>query len=195
MSVVSSGEGAAIVWGDAIPGPGPERLDAAGLFHEWDPRLHKLPAAFDGFHAAIRYDAIEGLTAGCDILGYFPIYYGFREGVLMVGASPELFRQHPLFPAKVSEEGLVGLLMVHALTNGRSLLEGVNRLGWGHALRWRPGEKPREVRNYSMAVGGSMVGSMGSDSIDDWGRNHSIESDPLAQLDAAFESAVRRHIP
>ncbi len=184
MSSIVSGEGAAVVWGDAIPGPGAERIDAAGLFHEWDPRLKPIPQAFDGFHAAIRYDLDEGLTAGSDILGYFPVYYGFRDGVLIVGASPELFRQHPLFPTRVSEEGLTGLLMVHALTSGRSLLEGVKRLGWGNALRWRPGAAPKEVRNFALPDAGSMAGS--------------IESDPIETIDrfdAALESAVRRHVP
>lgn len=181
VSSIVGSDGAAIIWGDAIPGPGPERIDAEGLLREWNPRGGMTPSAFDGFYAALRYDDEQGITLGADLLGYFPVYYGFRDGVLIAGASPELFRHHPFFPVRISNEGLAGVLLVHSLASGRSLLDGVRRLNWAHALRWRHGEEPREVRQYSIPDPPTSEAEPFQDGV--------------KRLDAALESAVRRHVP
>jgi len=171
---------AAIIWGDAIPGPGPERLDAPGLLRAWGVE-GKPPASFDGFHAAVRYDARQGLAVGADVLGLFPVYYAARAGTLIVGSSPELFREHPCFPAELSVAGLTGVLVAHAIVDGQALLAGVRRLRPGHVLGWRPGGDPVETLQYTIPV--STPHHRGSFRAD------------VDALDAAFADAMNRQVP
>lgn len=180
ISVASSESGAAVVWGDAIPGPGPKRTDATGVFTKWDPRRAKTPAAFDGFYAAVRYDRDQGLMAGADLLGLFPVYYAASAGAILVGSSPEVFRRHPCFPAKLSHQGLTGLLLTHAPFEGRALLSGVQRLSAGHVLTWCAGRDPLEILQYANPVASGVSGSF---------------DDHIVLLDSVIEGAIDRHIP
>nr|MBA2708435.1 hypothetical protein [Gemmatimonadaceae bacterium] len=149
VSTESSATGAAVIWGDAIPGPGSERLDAPGLVREWQSQ-RSVPPPFDGFYAALLYDTMQGLTAGCDLLGFFPLYYAVSSDALLIGASPELFRHHRQFPAGLSPEGLTGILLTHAVFEGRSILSGVRRLRPGHILKWQAGADPVELVQYTI---------------------------------------------
>ncbi len=180
ISTTCASTGAAIIWGDAITGPGSHRLDAPGLLRAWGAK-GSAPASFDGFHAALRYDAREGLAVGADVLGLFPVYYATRGGVLVVGSSPELFREHPCFPAELSVAGLTGVLLAHAIVDGQALLAGVRRLRPGHVLAWRPGGEPVELLQYAIPVSTPHPGS-------------SFRADVDA-LDAAFADAIDRHVP
>lgn len=149
ISRTRSPTAAAIIWGDAIPANGAQRADAEALFESWSPGAIP-PPAFDGFYAALRFDARHGLVVGADLLGFFPIYYAVRDGVLLVGTSPRLFREHPKFPPRLDPAGLIGLLLTHAPLGGRALLDGVRRLAPGHVLTWRRGADAMEVRQYAI---------------------------------------------
>jgi asparagine synthase (glutamine-hydrolysing) len=180
ISATCSSIEAAIIWGDAIPGPGPERVDAVRLLRLWD--LRSTPASFDGFHAAVRYDAQQGLVAGADVLGLFPVYYAARGGTLIVGSSPELFRRHPLYPAELSADGLTGLLLAHAVIDGNALLSGVRRLRPGHVLEWhRGGSEPVERNQYFIPFATRDGGESFRDDVD--------------TLDRAFAEAMDRQVP
>src|ERR1051326_7204633 len=41
--------GAAVLWGDAIPGPGPRRIDATELQSAWSDTSPNIPEPFDGY--------------------------------------------------------------------------------------------------------------------------------------------------
>lgn len=181
ISSTRSSTEAAVIWGDAIPGPGWERLDAAGLLRAWAPSANRRPASFDGFHAGLRYHRLQGLTVGADVLGFFPVYYAVRGGSLVVGSSPELFRRHPCFPAELSLEGLTGLLLAHGVLDGRALLSGVRRLRPGHVMTWRAGAEPVEVLQYAIPVSTSAG-------------NGSFRAD-VGRLDTVFADAMERHVP
>lgn len=160
VSYISDGEGAAVIWGDAIPGKGFRRIDARQLRKLWrDPAAH-MPDAFDGYHAAVAYRPDMGVVVGTDLLGYFPVYHFTTDDVLLVGSSPELFKEHPLFRAQLDLEGLVGILMLMHSVSARTLLRGVSRLGLGHMLVGRPGaikeitqfEIPRSDRYFDLPL-------------------------------------------
>lgn len=178
-STCSSGS-AAVIWGDAIPGPGPERLHAAELLRAWDPAESAPPPPYNGFYAALRYDERQGLTLGADLLGFFPVYYAASAGTLVLGTSPELFRHHPCFPARLGAEGLAGILLTHGLLEGRTLVRGVYRLRPGHVLTWRPGADPVEVLQYSVPDSPRVNGGSFASDVD--------------QLDSALAAAIRRHV-
>ncbi len=180
VSTASPTTGAAVIWGDAIPGPGPERLDATGLLTAWNSRC-RVPPPFDGFYAALLYDATHGITSGCDLLGFFPLYYAASSEVLVIGASPELFRHHPLFPAQLSLEGLTGILLTHSVFEGRSILSGVRRLRQGNVLKWQAGTDPVELVQYTVP------GTPRTDPS-----SFSSDADELA---SALRNAIDRHVP
>ncbi|CAN5784625.1 hypothetical protein BH23GEM9_BH23GEM9_29180 [soil metagenome] len=178
------GEGVAMVWGDALAGPGPERLDAAGLARLWagdDVATTFHPRPFDGFHAVAYYHPANGLTVGADVLGLFPLYYAAGREVLVVGSSPELFRYHDLFPAELSPRGLAGQLLTHTPFAGETLLRGVRRLQPGCALHRGPEGGCREVPQYVIPA---------SRAYETLSFTEHIEI-----IDATFAEAVRRHTP
>ncbi|HJU67737.1 MAG TPA: asparagine synthase-related protein [Gemmatimonadaceae bacterium] len=180
LSQMRSASAAAIVWGDAIPANGAHRITAQVLFDSWKPAGATCPPAFDGFYAALRFDARDGVTVGADLLGFFPIYYALHDGVLLVGTSARLFRDHPKFPPRLSPAGLIGLLLTHAPLGGRALLDGVRRLAPGHALAWRRGTDAREVRQYTIPSP-QRPGDRTSQSA-------------AEELDAVLDRTVERHL-
>ncbi len=181
VSQVADSRGAAVLFGEAIPGPGPERIDAAGLRDQWQAFGEDPPEAYDGFYAGVVLDIQKRLIVGADLLGLFPIYYCLVGGVLLVGASPELFCHHPAFRMELDPAGLVGILLTNGLVGGQTLLKGVQRLSAGHLLVWRPGERPREARQYEVPVSAR------------------YSNFPLQRhvdiLDEALRDAIRRHAP
>ncbi len=171
----------AVIWGEAVPGPGPARLTAARLQALWDPAGPDPPAVFDGLYAAASYHQGSGLVIGADVLGLFPVYYWCDGEVLLAGSSPELFRYHPRFRPRFDPAGLVGILLTNGLVDGKTLWQGVCRLGPGHAFVLQPGSPPREVRQYAVPC------------------SHPHFDLPLSgqarMLALAFESALGRQVP
>ncbi len=149
ISHIADGEGAAVIWGDAIPGKGFGRIDARQLRKLWrDPTVH-MPEAMDGYHAGVAYRPGH-LVVGADFTGMFPIQYFAAADVLLVGSSPELFRMHPLFRAELDPEGLVGILLLMHSVGGKTMLRRVQRLAGGHLLYWRDGNATRELKQYDL---------------------------------------------
>lgn len=179
IALDSDETGAAVLWGDVLDDEGsrvaPRRLRAA-----WAVADSNLPA-FDGYHAAVVYDAERGVTLGSDLIGMFPVYWWTSGEVLIAGSSPELFRLHPCFRSTMDIEGLAAMLLTMYSVDGRTLLTGVRRLGPGHLLRAGPGRAPREVQNYRLPF---------SD------RYHDIPfSTQVELLHEVLADAVRRHVP
>jgi asparagine synthase (glutamine-hydrolysing) len=152
VSCVADSEGSGVLLGDAIPGPGPERIDAKGLREHWQGAQEKRPEPYDGFHAGVVQDREQSVIAGADLLGLFPVYYSAVGGAVLIGSSPELFRYHPAFGMEFSAEGLVGILLTNGLVGGQTLWKRVQRLGAGQLLVWSAGRGAREVRQYEMPV-------------------------------------------
>jgi len=180
ISQVADSEGAAVLWGEAIPGPGPERIDAAGLREQWQGVMENPPEAYDGFYAGVVQDRQRGLIVGADLLGLFPVYYCAVGGGVLIGSSPELFRHHPEFRMELNPAGLVGILLTNGLVGGQTLLKGVQRLLPGHLLVWRAGSSPREVRQYQIPV---------STRYFDLPFGAHVEI-----LDQAMKAAIQRHV-
>jgi asparagine synthase (glutamine-hydrolysing) len=184
---VSAGPGtrassaAAIIFGTAIGGENGELVDAHELHDSWRDIDRNLPAQLDGYFAALRYDASAGLLVGADILGRFPIYYYSAGDVLLVGSSPELFRHHPSFRKAFDPLGLVGILLTNGLSEGRTLWAGVTRLDSGHLLEARPGQPPREIRQY--------VQPLSEDYF------YLPFEEHLKLVDSVLDRAIKRHVP
>ena len=181
ISHVADARGLAVLWGDAISGPGPERVDALTLRSRWQAREGDSPQPYDGFYAAVVFDFEQGLTVGADLLGLFPVYYCTAGDTLLIGSSPEMFRHHPAFQLELNPVGLVGILLTNGLLNGQTLSKGVQRLSPGHLLVWRPGKSPRELRQYEIPLSTRYSGL------------------PLQAhveiLDDAIRDAMKRHVP
>jgi asparagine synthase (glutamine-hydrolysing) len=148
ISWVADDEGATIVWGDAIDPESCDRISAKCLYSQWQPHQPEQSPLFDGFYAALTYRPDRGLVLGGDRLGFFPLYYYQRQGVTLLGSSPELFQQHPCFQRQLDPVGLVGILLLRVLVNERSLWQGVTRLGAGNLLVGTPSHPLREVPRY-----------------------------------------------
>lgn len=181
-------EAVAVVWGDAMvdddqhsqDGAASVRIDARRLATFWAPARSSTPPAFDGFHAALRYDTSHGLTVGGDVFGLFPLYYAAGADVTVVASSPELIALHPCFPAVLDREGLVGLLLVHACLGGRTLHRAVRRLQPGCALRSTEG-RTVEVPNFRIAPSPSDVQLPFGEQVE--------------RLHVAHAAALARHAP
>lgn len=179
ISRVADAEGAAVIWGDAIPGKGLGRIDARRLRKLWrDPAGH-MPEALDGYHAGVVYRP-DCLVVGADITGMFPIHYFSAGNVLLVGSSPELFRKHPLFRAELDPEGLVGILLLMHSVGGKTMLRGVQRLAGGHLLCWRIGHRIRELEQYDLPC---------SDRYFDLPFSAHVDI-----ADQAFDESITRHV-
>lgn len=181
VSLVADAEGAAVIWGDAIPGPGPERLDAAGLRRTWSEGKPGPPTAFDGLHVALDYGPQGRLMVGADLLGIMPVYYYAQSDVILVGSSPELFRHHPAYSPSFNAAGMVGILLTMHLVGGQALWRGIHRLGAGNVVTWHRGLDPVEVLQYRVPV---------STKHFDLSFSSHVEI-----LNQALERAVARHVP
>jgi hypothetical protein len=121
VSHVADAAGAALVWGDAIPGPGAGRLDAASLRKIWGEGKVAVPATFDGLHLALVHGPGNRLAVGADLLGIMPVYYCSQGGALLVGSSPALLRHHQACDTSFNPAGLVGMLLMMRLVGGGTL--------------------------------------------------------------------------
>jgi hypothetical protein len=179
VSCICDSKGVGIIFGDAIKGPGSERLTAEQLRYLWNDS--KPPRALDGFHAAAVYSPRKGLTIGADLLGIFPIYYYASEEVILVGSSPELFQYHPSFRLKFNPAGFVGILLTNGTFDGQTLLCGVKRLAPGHLLISRPEESVKEALQFKLPISNKYFDLKLSDQAE--------------VLNQALEEAISRHVP
>ena len=124
---------AALVLGDAIDGPGSRRVTAGELAaRTFDDG--QIPGPSDGYFVALHYSRHDGIRVWADILGFFPVYYWTSGETTLIGSSPELFRLHPKFKARLSVEGLAGVLLINGLVANTPILEGVRRLAAGSVM-------------------------------------------------------------
>lgn len=151
ISCYSDDKEAAVVWGEAITQVDSTLINASQLKDLWNQTNGRNLTPFDGFYAAVTYQATGELTVGADILGLFPIYYWSQGDVILVGSSPELFRYHPLFEAKFNPTGLVGILLTNGLLDGQTLWQNVKRLNPGHLLTWQPNSETKEIKQYDIS--------------------------------------------
>lgn len=143
-------DGRAILFGDAIPGPGPERLTAAGLWRDWlGPDITELPS-YDGYHVGIACSLRGEVRVGCDILGMFPLYWWQDGDVILFGSSIALFALHPRFDTRVDPRGLAGILTLNGMVVNRPLYRGVRRLAAGRVLGVGPGGRVSELPQYQI---------------------------------------------
>jgi hypothetical protein len=153
-------------------------LDARSVFEIWN---REGDGRFGGYFAAATYSTECELTIGCDLLGFFPVYYTECNGVLMAGSSPELMTAHPSFNPQLDVTGLAGILMTNGLMGNRPLFQGVRRLRSGSQLRWKAKLGVREVEVFSL----SAIPFTGP-----------ISSDHACELaDAELSRAIRWHRP
>jgi asparagine synthase (glutamine-hydrolysing) len=176
----SDGAGAAVLWGRALADDG-RAVEAAELPALWADVVRTMPPAFDGYHVAASYDPHRGLTVGADILGMYPVFWWSDGTVQLVGSSPELFRHHPRFNWTLDLAGMVGILLTSLSVNGRTLMNGVNRLELGHLLVGQPHSGPREVRQYELPA-----------STDHFDLPYSKAVELLYET---LKGAVTRHVP
>lgn len=185
ISFVAEQDGATVVWGDAIITGESTRIDAKNLKTLWQEFPNQTLPVFDGFYAAVAYHPNFELTVAADILGLFPIYYYTQGEVALVASSPELFRYHPLFKAEFNPVGLVGILLTNGLIDGQTLWQNVLRLKAGCCLVWKPGNSPKEIKQYQ--IPGDV-------------REHSPYaklsfSEQVNILEGVIEQTIARHVP
>ncbi|NEO32330.1 MAG: hypothetical protein F6K36_18235 [Symploca sp. SIO3C6] len=150
ISWVADAEGAAVIWGDAIPSHQSYPLDSQALRLLWKESSPTALPAFDGFYAAVAYHPDLGLTVSADHLGLFPIYYYVTGDIALIASTPELFRHHPLFHTAFNPVGLVGILLSNCLFEGQTLWKNVQRLTASHALIWKPGTTPQQIQQHKL---------------------------------------------
>lgn len=132
-SVATDDHGAAVAAGIG--------LDAARCLADWRTGRR---VEFSGFGAVLLWDEARGLFAAADRLGFFPLCYAEERETLLVSSAAAVFRLHPLFPRRLDRLGLAGLLRTNGFVAGRTLDEGVRRLGPGATLIGVPGARCRE---------------------------------------------------
>jgi hypothetical protein len=123
-----------------------ERLNASRILELWKAGSHELDT-LDGYFLGVACNSDNALSVMCDPLGLFPVYYSVRGDALIVGSSPACCLAHPSCPAVLDVRGLAGILLTNALVDGRTLVEGVTRLNFGHCLEWdlEHGIREREI--------------------------------------------------
>jgi asparagine synthase (glutamine-hydrolysing) len=179
VSRETSSSGFSIIFGDAIDKDSSRKIDAKENQLRWSNVQRALPAAYEGYHAALTYDQNGKLTCGVDILGLFPLYYYSYDDAILVGSSPELFRYCSDFSMQLDLKGLVGILLINGSFKGRTLLKGINRLEAGHLLHWEHGKQPKETKQYSVPLSTEHF-------------DFSIQ-EAMGLLDLAIDQAVKRH--
>lgn len=174
-------DGAAVLLGAAFETASDAPLDVTRLRAGLRSAGARDADPLDGYFAALAYDPHEGLRAGADSLGRFPLYWYAAGDVVLAGSSPELFRLHPSFRAGFDPAGLAGILLTNGLVGARTLWAGVRRLSPGAWLIARPGAPPCEVPDWAPSISDRHFGLPFS--------RH------LELYDAALDAAIRRQVP
>ena len=158
------------------------RVAARDLHADWlapagRPQLH------DGYHIGVAWAPRIGLVAGVDAMGMFPWQWTDLgdAGPFVAATTPEVFRCHPRFEARIDRPGLAGILLVHGPLLDRPLLVDTRRLPKGHLLRWSRERGATAEPVYRLARPSPPAG----ESLPDLRRR--IEHEHLA--------AIRRHAP
>jgi|694.fasta_scaffold74624_1 hypothetical protein len=181
IDVHEDAEGCAIFIGYGVAADD-RRVAARDLRGDWlapagRPQLH------DGYHIGVAWAPRAGLVAGVDAMGMFPWQWTElgNAGPLVAATTPEVFRCHPLFEARIDRPGLAGILLVHGPLLDRPLLADTRRLPKGHLLRWSRERGAGAEPVYRLARPSPPAG----ESLPDLRRR--IEHEHLA--------AIRRHAP
>ena len=169
--------GMAVVIGDALPPGEVRRTGASALRAAWTgPKPTRV--AYDGFFAAIAIHG-EAVVIGADLLGLFPVYTADRDACFVASSTPAAFDWHPRFAGGLHVAGLFGYLLTGGPFGGDTLRHGVRRLDAGVRLRWQASTGGVAERVFSWPSGGA---------------DSALSFDAqLERLDAAQETAVRRH--
>jgi asparagine synthase (glutamine-hydrolysing) len=142
---------AAVEWGEPLTDEA-GGVDVTELMRLWSDPARRAGAFFNGFYSAAVFSLDTGLAVGADLLGIYPVYYWAQGDVVLVGSSPELFRQHPSFKMQLNPRGVASILLTMHIVGGETLLKGVRRLAAGHMLVWRHGQPVREEKQYQIRV-------------------------------------------
>ena len=169
----------AFVLGDAIPGPGPERLTASQYAEKVTPG--ETPLACDGFHVAATFDEAGALSVGLDALGTFPVFWGESNDALLVASSPGLITEYPGFEAELDPLGVASVLIANGPVRGRTMCKGIYRLEAGMTLVAPPGAGLKPQRSHRLTA---------SDT------SHDVTFEEcVARMWDAFQESAKRHIP
>jgi asparagine synthase (glutamine-hydrolysing) len=160
-----SAQGVAFVWGNAMQ-RNQHVSQPPDLAELWCALPHNMPLPLEGIHAAFLYRADGSWIASADIFGTMPVYYCRGQDYVIVGSTPELFRTHPSFQARLNPTGLVGILLTNGLVDGHTLLQGVSRLGAGNLLYGCPDRPPQELTQYRPEVSDRYFGAAYEDNFD-----------------------------
>jgi asparagine synthase (glutamine-hydrolysing) len=179
QSCCQSPDGFALLLGYAIADNG-DRLDAPRLLALWTNGAAPLPT-FDGYYAAVAYQADRGLTLLGDPLGLFPLYRNEGDSVLVAGSSPEWCAAHPGFAVSLDLAGLVGILLSNGLVANRPLLAGLKRIEAGHRLEWNATRGAREVETFQLRADESC--------------RHASFDELREHVDGEIRRAIHRHRP
>lgn len=157
-----------------------QHLDAESIFKIWNRKVSG-DEGFGGYFAAVTFSKEHGIVVGCDLLGFFPVYYTECDGALIAGSTPELLAAHPAFKAELDFTGLAGILLTNGLLSNRPLLQRVSRLRAGCQLHWNRSRGAREVEIFSLAAIGVTDG---------------LSLDQASEIaDAELTRAIRWHQP
>jgi asparagine synthase (glutamine-hydrolysing) len=87
------------------------------------------------FAFAVWSDRDEALYLVRDRLGVKPLFYAYRDGVLLFGSEPKAILAHPDFPAEVDHEGIAEIFAIGpARTPGHGIYKGMSELKPGHCM-------------------------------------------------------------
>ena len=179
LSVESSPNVFSLLLGYALTEAG-ERLSASRILELWKAGNHELDT-LDGYFLGVGCNSDNALSVICDPLGLFPVFYSVRGDVLVVGSSPACCLAHPACPASLDVRGLAGILLINGLMEGRTLVQGVTHLKFGHYLEWDPGHGVREREIFRLQR------------VDTW-RNLSREA-VLEYSEELMRKSIQRHCP
>jgi len=178
-SCCQTADGFALLLGYAISDNG-DRLDASRLLALWTHDAAPLPT-FDGYYAAVAYQADRGLTLLGDPLGLFPLYRSTGDNVLIAGSSPEWCAAHPGLPVSLNLAGLAGILLTNGLVANRPLMDGLKRLEAGYRLEWTATGGARELETFQLRADESC--------------RHASFDELREHVDGEIRRAIHRHRP
>jgi asparagine synthase (glutamine-hydrolysing) len=158
VSAKGDADGAQVVWGLAFSDHVDQCVDAMNLATAWRDVPRTLPAAFEGYHAAVSMSRDGTLVLGGDRLGLYPLYYWSDREVFLAGSSAELFRLHPRFHAELDIEGLLSILLIMTTFDGKTLFKGVRRPDPGHLVVRGPEGHVTERLQYEIPLSDASYG-------------------------------------
>jgi len=160
------------------------RATAADLAANWL-GVTRSPRLYDGYHVAMAWSPAQGLAAGVDPMGLFPLQWAEMGSgplaPLVVATTPAAFRCHERFAARIDRRGLAGILLVHGPLLDRPLMAATQRVPKGRLVRWTPSGGTCLQESYRLTGTPPPPGESTADRLD--------------RVEEAFVSAIRRHRP